>query len=333
MKKNFYTTILIACVAVLVSCQKMEPTQQVISLFPGEELVPYATNTSTPTVTSTPVNAPTATLAPTMTPTPITYTVKGSETMWEIAARYELTNEQIKAANPDINPYLLAPGTVIIIPAAGAEAAATLGASVNNPTNTPYPLSVSEPTCTPSLTGGLYCFAEITNTQELMADQIAVDFVLTDPESGETYVQEALVPLNRVATGVSLPLFAYFPPPVISNPVASVQLQTAMSVNQNGTPTPIQAAVIRVDEPIINISSNGLAVSINGQAVLEAAEGVAGIISIAAVAYDAQDNVVGIRRFVSSNTSNAGELVSFSLNVYSIGGKITRVELFGEANP
>lgn len=317
----------------LTSCQKVEPTQQVISLFPGQELTPFATSTSTPTVTSTPVDAPTTTLAPTMTPTPITYTVKGSETMWEIAARYGLTNDQIKSANPSIDPYLLAPGTVIIIPAAGADAAATLGAPANNPASTPYPLSVSQPTCTPSLTGGLYCFAEITNTQQLMAGNITAEFLLTSPESGETLSQEALVPLTRIATGGSLPLFAYFPPPVMSNPTASVQLLTAMSVNQNGTPTPIQAAVIRVDEPEINISANGLAVAVNGQAFLEAAEGVSGIISVAAVAYDAQDNVVGIRRFVSTNTSNPGESVSFSLNVYSIGGKITRVELFGEANP
>jgi LysM repeat protein len=330
MKKIIHTTILIACVVSLVSCQKVEPTQQVISLFPGQELTPYSTNTSTPTMTSTPVNAPTATLPPTVTPTPVTYTVKQGETLFSIAAKRGLTLDQIKAANPLIDPYLLGPGMVIIIP---SSSEGEVPATQNPLVNTPYPLSVSDPTCTPSLNGGLYCFVEITNTQQLMAGNITAEFLLTSSESGETLSQKALMPLSRIATGGSLPLFTYFPPPVMNNPKASIQLLTAMSVNQNGTPTPIQSAVIRIDSPDINISANGLAVAVNGQAVLEAAEGVAGIISVAAVAYDAQDNVVGIRRFVSTNTSNPGESVSFSVNIYSIGGKITRVELFGEANP
>jgi LysM repeat protein len=303
-------------------------TPQAGSLFPGEALTPFATQTVTPTATSTPVNIPTATLAPTVTSTPITYTVKGNDTFFSIAANHGLTTKQLMAANPSISEYLLSPGMNILIPAAGGVVPTTQPATAS----TPYPLSVSDPKCTPSLTGGLYCFALIANDQAFMADDISADFILTNPVSGETATQKALVPLNRIPGGEDLPLFAYFPPPVMENPVASLQLKTAVSVNHTGTPTPLQSAKVTVDQPDVNIAANGLSVEVKGQAALDASAGSAGKIWIAAVAYDAQDNIVGIRRYQSVNSLKPGESMPFTLDIYSIGGKIVKVDFFGEAN-
>lgn len=314
-------------VLLLVGCgTSSEPTQPP-SLFPGQELTPFATGTATSTITPTSINIPTATPKPTITPTPMTYTMKAGDTMWEIAAYYNVTNEQIKDANPSLNPYLVGPGTVIVIPnAAGVDPTAAA------PSSTPYPMQMSEPSCTPSLSGGLYCFAMISNPQSVMAGNITTIFSLLDPDSGEERTQAALVPLSRIQTGESLPVFTYFQPPVTGSYLVSLQLQTATSINNTGTPTPLQAAVIQVDQQEIDISANGLSVQINARATIQGEPGLTGRVWIAAVAYDAQGQIVGIRRYQSDNTLTVGESVSFSMNIYSIGEKITRVEFFGEAS-
>ena len=322
--------LLTVAVLFLSGCQKSTPTQET-SLFPGESLTPYATPTVTPTATATQPSAPTQTLVPTMTATPVTYIVKGNDTLFSIAAKNGLTLAEIKAANPNVNPYLLGPGTVIVIPAPnGAPAAAPTQSA---PLSTPYPMTFSDPQCTPSLTGGLYCFAELTNPQPLMVDGLSAQFSLTDPATGDVLTQAALVPLNRVAVGGKLPLFAYFAPPVPASPQVGLQMLTAMSVNQTGTPSPLQSAAVTVDQPVITVSANGLSAQVTAQAKFDSAAGVTGRIWIAAVAYDANGKIVGIRRFVSAGALNPGDWTPFTLNLYSIGEKIEKVDLFGEVDP
>jgi LysM repeat protein len=329
MKIRVIAVIITTSIMLLAGCQKATPTPET-SLFPGEALTPFATSTVTPTATATLQTAPTETLVPTMTSTPVTYTVKGNDTLFSIAAKNGLTLAEIKAANPNVNPYLLGPGTVIVIPAPnGVVAQPTQSA----PLSTPYPMDFSDPQCTASLTGGLYCFAELNNPQPLMVDSLSAQFSLTDPATGEVVTQAALVPLNRVASGSKLPLFAYFPPPVAVSPQIGLKLITAMSVNQTGTPSPLQSSVVTVDQSEITISANGLSAVVTTQAKFDSAEGVTGKIWIAAVAYDSMGEIVGIRRFVSTSATNPGEYIPFTLNLYSIGGKIEKVELFGEVNP
>ncbi len=322
--------LLLLSVILLAGCQTTAPTvtSTPSSLFEGQELTPFLTNTLTPSVTPTSLDEPTSTPSPTLTATPFTYVVKSDDTMFEIAANFGITTDELKAANPSVNPYLLGAGMTLIIPGHSAE-----GPTQTLPSATPYPLTAGEPSCTPSLSGGLYCFAQVTNGQEMMVEDVSAVFHLSAPGSGEVTSQEALVPLSRIASGGSLPLFAYFPPPVAQNAVASLEMLTTSSVNQTGTPTSLQAATISVPEPSISISANGLSVMVTGQAILDASAGTAGKIMVAAVAYDEAGQIVGIRRFESTSAVNPGESASFSLNIYSIGGSITKVELFGEANP
>jgi len=327
--KRFFGVFL-ACIFLLGGCQKGDATQ-IPSFFEDEELPVYVTPTLTPTATVTPPGEATATEAPLPTSTPMTYTVKAGETLFSIAANHGITTDAIRAANPTVNPYLVGPGLVLILPPADGEPVQT---SVQiDPAVTPYPLATGEATCTPSLSGGLYCFAELINSQEMMADNLAAIFQLINVESGEALEQTALIPLTRLRSGGSLPVFAYFPPPVFANPQASLKLVSATRINQNGTPTAMQDAVIVIDDPDLIISANGFSVAVTGGARFDAPEGTSGKLWIAAVAFDAEGKVVGIRRFSTREAYNKGEIIPFSLNIYSIGGRIDRVELFGELNP
>ena len=300
-----------------------QPAAQILPLQTSEtdQLTPYYTATATPTVTATKINAPTKTPQPTITPTPQIYILKGNETLWTIAAKAGLTLDEIKAANPGVNPYSLTAGMKIIIPAGGNTALAQSAA-----TPTALPLLVNTPSCTPSLTGGFYCFATVENNQAFTVQNLVAQFVLTNPASGETQTQVALLPLDHLPVGSSLPFFAYFPPPVFSSPQVELQLLSASpDTSAQSTFLSLNITNLKVD-----VSADGLSASVKATATVAKA---ASEFWVAAVAYDAQGNVVAVRQLDQKTPLAAGSNTDFALYVYSIAGKIDHVALFGEATP
>lgn len=308
-------------VLVLVSACQPVSNSQTAGAFSNERLTPYFTATVTPTATATPANAPTATSQPTQTPTPQIYVLKGNETLWTIAAKSGLTLKEILAANPDVNPYSLTAGMKIVVPASSAASAAPTG-----PTATALPVILYEPYCTPSLTGGLYCFASTENNQNVTVQNLMVQFILTDTTSGETRLQSALLPLDHLTVGSSLPLFAYFSPPVSSSTRVQVQLLTAYP----DSTTDSKYLALTVASTQTDISADGLSAKVAGS-VSAAAD--ASRFWIVAVAYDAEGKVVAVRQFDKKTTLAAGTGADYSLYLYSIGGKITHVAVFGEVTP
>jgi LysM repeat protein len=63
-----------------------------------------------------PLLAPTDTLMPTPTEVPTYHTVEAGDTIWSIAVKYDAPIEAIVQANPGINPDILYPGDVLLIP-------------------------------------------------------------------------------------------------------------------------------------------------------------------------------------------------------------------------
>ncbi len=114
---RYQIAVIFAALLILASCAQMTPNGSDISTQ-AVQLTPYRTATATATITPTPPDAPTSTLAPTITPTPRVYTVKANDTLIDIAYLNGLTLDELKAANPDVNPYNLAIGTKLLIPAA-----------------------------------------------------------------------------------------------------------------------------------------------------------------------------------------------------------------------
>lgn len=320
---RYQIAVIFAALLILASCAQMTPNGSDISTQ-AVQLTPYRTATATATITPTPPDAPTSTLAPTITPTPRVYTVKANDTLIDIAYLNGLTLDELKAANPDVNPYNLAIGTKLLIPAA-KPAQSTL--AVPNPT--PAPIPVRAINCTPSLTGGLYCFALIENNQENDLENLTAEFRLTDPSSGEVISQSAQFPLSRLKAGTALPFYTYFSPPIAMNPNVELNILTAAAV-ENG----------KGDQMFLNIEDNqfivapdGLSAVFNGGATLDGEGWSAGQIVLAAVAYNAAGEVIGVRRVEVKTGLATGEEYSFETTVYSTGGKIANVMVFGEAFP
>jgi LysM repeat protein len=286
----------------------------------GGVLTPYYTATQTQIATATPVDQPTITPTALPTATPMIITLKAGDTLWTIAAKAGLTKEQILAANPDLNPYSLKVGMQVVVPAAGTAANVTPEA----PTPTAVAVVVEEPKCTPSLTGGLYCFAVVHNDLGFTVQGVDAQFILSNSDTNEMQVQPAMLPLNHLQTGADLPLFAYFTPPVAANYSVQVQLFSALP---DSSPDSTLVA-LTLNQPQTNISSDGYSASVEG---IVSTQAKASKFWIAAVAYDTDGNVVAVRQYSKEVDLSADTSAKYKLYVYSIAGKITRVAVFGEA--
>lgn len=322
MKLTKWLSLPLAVLLSLSGCANPAATMTPSENAPGSMLTPYVTITLTPTVTNTPVGAPTATPAPTLSPTPRIYTVKANDTMLVIAFRNGLSLDELKAANPDVNPYLLSVGMTLVIPPPS-------GTSTTPSAQTPTPpaLQAGSAYCIPTATAGAYCFATITNEEPFDVANVSAEFRLVNPVNGDVLTKSATLPVSRVGQATTVVLFAYLQPPVFANPLVTLQVQTAIQAGETST-----APMVTVAEPLIEINADGSYARVSGEVAVDAGSIDAGSIWITAAAFDAQGNVLGIRRWESKQTVKAGEEIPFEMWVYSTGGVIATIELFTEAD-
>lgn len=313
---------LLICAVLLAACSNA-PTVETGSAMTALQLTRYATQTLTPTVTSTPVNAPTATLAPTQTPTPRAYSVKDNDTMIGIAFRNGLTLDELKTANPSVDPYLLSVGMTLYIPAPS-----NITPTAQAPTPTAVPLQIGVARCLSSSTGGSYCFATLANSQDFDLGSISAEFRLTDPASGSVLTQPATLPVTRVVPGSAVVLFAYFAPPVYANASAVLQVLTAIQAGESST-----LPVVSLAASEVQLAADGLSAAVSGQVALSEGSVNAQTVWVTAAAFDANGQVIGVRRVELPGTLNDGENNSFNLTVYPLAGKIDHVELYLDAIP
>lgn len=113
------------------------------------------TTTPEPVIEVTTLATPTASL-PTATATihpggPITYRVQPGDTLLTIAAQFNVTVEDIMAANELENPNFIQVGQELIIPVGGLSTPTSTAAPIPQPTDTPGPTSTLQPpTATPT---------------------------------------------------------------------------------------------------------------------------------------------------------------------------------------
>lgn len=283
----------------------------------------YVTSTPTPTPSGMP---PTTTPLPSPTPTPVTYAVQKDDDMFGIALRFGVGLPALKTANPKINPYFMGVGTVLVIPVTpGATNRYGLTAT---PTVTPTPNSIQlgQPVCYPSEDGGLWCIVVARNQQSQAVENLSVAFRLGSKSSDKLSEQTAYTPLNLLPGDDSLPIAVYFPAPAPKEYAVEVQAKGAL---------PLAADDLRYPTADIleeKVSIEGDYALASGKVVLKQSEAKAGEIWVLAVAFGQQDQVVGVRKWESTAVVSNPDEIPFSLNVYSLGPVIQRVELRVEAH-
>jgi LysM repeat protein len=303
----------------LTACDSSEVESGFFPKAKGE-ITPYVSATATQFITTPRVEF-TSTPAPLPTPTPFIYiVVSGDNSSW-IASRFNITLDELQAANPDVALNFLPIGIELVIPFGdGGEG----GLAAELPT--PVPIVETPPVCYPTSSDGLWCLWLVQNDNPFPLENLSAEINLYDAFGGKLTSQFAVAPLNVLWPGEAVPLMAYFPPPVPVWEDVQVQLVTSLGVPGG------QARYLNglIENLQIRVSGNGLSARVSGSVRLQEGGKSASTIWLAAVAYDSDGVVVGAKRWVGAGVEGNGSL-EFSFQVFSLGLPIDRVEVLVEA--
>lgn len=289
-------------------------TSQPASNTSSNSLDPYFTATASLTYTPDIVIPNT----PLPTATPFIYTIQAGDTFSELAEQFKISQDALRAANPDVSPNSMTIGTTLLIP--GSSSATT-----NASTPTPAPAPVTQTVCHPTADSGLWCFAMIQNSTTDILENVSAQITLIDENNNVLASQTAFTPLDTIPANSSLPVYVFFPNRP-SNINIQVQLLSAVQTNNS------RYLPVTLNNTIAQIDWNGLTAQLSGQVYLPSESQAATQVWVAAVAYDKSGRVVGVKRWEGGATQ-PGESISFSFLVSSLGGDIDAVDFFVQATP
>ncbi|MCC7118582.1 MAG: LysM peptidoglycan-binding domain-containing protein [Anaerolineales bacterium] len=291
--------ILCLCAALLSACASSNEPVLIGALRP------YAT--ATPQSTATP-NVLTVLETPLPTATPHAYTIQSGDTLSELAETFHISQNDLQAANPQINPNSMTIGQTLIIPGPNAPAATT----------PPAPVPITQTVCHPSADSGLWCFALIHNNTPDVLENVSAQITLFDVNGVNAASQVGFPPLDQIPPNASLPVFVFFP----NTPAELLPQAQLLSAVQTSANPAIHATITQSQAEV-----HGRAAQLSGEIFLPAEAPAAAEVWVAAVAYDTNGLVVGLRRWAGSDLQPGGNL-HFQFAVASLGGDIAAVEFF-----
>jgi LysM repeat protein len=302
---------LLVCVLLLTACT----TSSKDDVLPNTP-EPYFTGTSVST------NTPNIIVAETAVPTatPFTYVIQQGDTLSQLAEKFNISQDDLRTINPDINPNSMTIGMNILIPSGPLAAS---GAS----TPTPVPVPVTQTICHATADRGLWCFALIQNNTPDILEDVSAQITLTDQNGAVIASQRGLLPLDILPPNTSLPAYVFFSS-VSADVNIQVQLLSALQVsNDNSRYLPVT-----LNNTLAQINADGHLAQLSGQIYLRAESQAATQVWVAAVAYDKNGQVVGVKRW-EGGAIQSGTNISFNFAVASVGSRIDSVEFAVQAKP
>jgi len=306
---------LIVGLGLLLSSCKQATVQTTPTLMPTGLLTPYQTLTPT-SIMPTATIIVTIPVTPVPTPTPFLHTVTSDDTMLGLAYRYGVKLEDLKAANPGVNPNAMSVGMKLVIPISG-EIPKVL------PTPTAMPVQADQPQCYQAGDGGAWCIVAIRNEMETSLEDLSAWVGLYSPMGENIASQVAYALLNILRPGSTIPLMVYFAPPLPDEYEARSEVISALAIPADDT----RYLDPEVKAGTVEINPDGRQAVISGDVMLTSDVPTPSQVWVLAVAYDANDDIVGARKWKS-----AGE-THFEITVFSLGGKIDHVEVLTEVRP
>jgi hypothetical protein len=212
----------------------------------------------------------------------------------------------------------------------------TVGQKINIPVtasgdalSTPAHADLSAVRCYPAGVG-TYCLVSVHNSSSSMLENIKVQMSLIGAKGKVTDSQEAFLPLNILPPGGTLPAYTLFTDlPAGTLPVA----QLAASIKLQPGDVRYLPAVTR--NLLISIDWDGRSANAQGQVFLPAGQAAqsAATLWLAGIAYDADGQIVGFRRWEWQGSLKPGSSQGFDFSIYSVGPAIETVDVVVEARP
>lgn len=294
--------------------------------LPGDATATPSTPVASPSPQATDTPYPTLIVftPPPLTPSPEPkkYTVRKGDTLSDIAFSLGLKVEEIVAANPGMDAQYISPGQEIIIPT-------IKGGKVVQAQPTIMPVRIDPPACYPGAEGGLACIAAAHNDGGDPVEGLRVTFTLHAADGSALQSIPAVSPLERLGPGKSLPLSAFFPPPLNDVKGISVAVLNALASRAGGS----RFADLFVQVNDTQIEENGSKAVVEGVLTVYDRNLEPGTVSLAATGYDKDGRAQGVRIWQNANPLADGQPAEFTIAVYSLGGILQSVDVQGEARP
>ncbi len=306
-------------IAILLTACAPQPTEQTPA-SPGT-LLPFLTRTPSATPEQ-PEGLVVSFETPLPSPTPFVYEVQAGDTLSGIAFKFGVSLDELIAANPGISPNSMSIGTKLNVPSNPAN---PTGAS----TSTPVPAPVKQIECYPTADQGMWCFVLIYNDTPDVIENLSAQVTLLDAEGKTLASAPALLPLNILPPGDSLPLMVFFPPVISADARPQAQLLASISLE----PGDARYLPATLHNTLVEVEGSGRNAQVSGIVRLPEDTAPAGLVWVAAVAYDVSGRVVGVRRWESTTGIPPDGSLQFSFEVSSLGGEIAWVEFVVEAKP
>jgi LysM repeat protein len=313
-------SIFICFLIVMSSCVSARstpspPVASRIALTPYQSPTPSREPDHVTAVVVTPTDLPT------LTPTPVTYTIVAGDTMLAIALRHGISLEDLQAANPDVNARLLSVGTKLIIP---------LGEYIppSPMTATAVPVILSNTDCY-EVPDGIWCFVLVKNDRSKDLENVSARLLLYG-DSGELVAEGmSTAALNKLPTNEEIPLIVFFPGNFSGEFSAYTNVLTAQPIPKNDER--YLNAWLEIQEVVI--SDEGLQAEVKGSFGIPAKSPPGNQTWIAVTAYDKKGKVVGVRKLEYLATLEPGRIREFSVEVFSLGPAIAKVNALIEVQP
>ncbi len=307
----------------IVSCSGEENVAVSNDVGAGK-LTPYYTSTPTQTmIASDNVIVATNTPLPTVTPTPRVHVIESGEDLGGIAYSYGVNVSKILEYNPDIDPYLLSIGTQLIIPAPDDNPDETSSIP------TPVAAMLGNADCYEDNSSGFWCFCEIVNELSFDIEGVSAAFTVRDENGEEIDKKVVTSPLKRIRAASAMPVAAYFPMQFSTAYQVSVDLITALPIEEGSQRYPADTEIVEQD---INIDKTGKIASVTGKAGITSSDDQNNKVWVLGIVYNDGDKIIGLRQWVSGDVVT-GEYLDFSIKVYSLGDTIDHVEVIADAYP
>jgi LysM repeat protein len=160
----------------------------------------------------------------------VIYVIQEGDTLLGVAARYGISLDAIRLANPDLKPELLQIGQQLIMPPPTSDNQ-PLGLL---PVSTPIPVTIGNTAWYTTPTGGLWFVGEVMNETDFSVENVRVGVTVYDREGSVTAQADGWAAADVLATGEKAPFGMLFGPEVAEMATYDTYLLSSEPVTRDG---------------------------------------------------------------------------------------------------
>jgi LysM repeat protein len=236
------------------------------------------------------------------------YVIQEGDTLLGVAARYGISLDAIRLANPDLKPELLQIGQQLTIPPLTGDNQ-PLGPM---PVSTPIPLTIGNTAWYTTPTGGLWFVGEVVNETDFSVENVRLGVTVYDRDGSVAAQSDGWAAADVLATGEKAPFGMLFGPEVAEMATYDAYLLSSEPVTRDGfwnTDLTITESAGGLEDQVYRLSG-----TVRNDGDVEANE-----VTLVVTLYDSNGRITGFLQERLDESLPAGSETAFVLWLAPVG--------------